>query len=97
MEPVWASRLRDRSSSSVLPRVVRVTHSKETALVANIPDSSWQDGTMTSADPDAMLPPQVLSNTTGVASRKAAPKALRKLPAVVLVEEQAAPKEEAPS
>lgn len=54
-------------------------------MVAGIPDSSWQDGTMTSNDHATLLLPEV----------RPAPPEPCLFPAVVLVEELAAPLDEA--
>lgn len=50
---------------------------------------------MTSADQTTLMLPEVLADATVLTSRKAAPTELCKLPAVVLVEGLATPKEEA--
>ncbi|ALO67091.1 hypothetical protein AS189_12000 [Arthrobacter alpinus] len=64
-------------------------------MLASIPETSWQDGTMTSADQTTLMLPEVLADATVLTTRKAAPTELCKLPAVVLVEGLATPKEEA--
>ncbi|AIY00146.1 hypothetical protein ART_0547 [Arthrobacter sp. PAMC 25486] len=75
-------------------------------MLSSVPDSSWQDGTMTSNDRTTLLMPEVRLALEGLGivhearpcpgELRLGPTELAKIPAVVLVEGLATPREVAP-